>query len=101
MEVIDVKSYARCSQDAFMPSIAYVSPSLKVPVICLMPGQGIPPHPGAIGMFYVLEGRGTFTLGEQKIDISVGSLIIVPSGEIRGISPSEKLLLFAVHAGVH
>lgn len=101
MDVIDVKSFARCSQGAFMPTIAYVSASLKLPVICLMPGQEIPPHPGATGMFYVLEGKGIFTVGDEKIDISAGSLIIVPSGGTRGIRPSEKLVLFAVHAGVH
>lgn len=101
MDVIDIKSFARCSSGGFMPTIAYVSPTLKLPVICLMPGQQIPPHPGATGMFYVLEGKGVFTVGDDKIDISAGSLIIVPAGEIRGINPSEKLVLFGVHAGIH
>lgn len=101
MDIIDVKSFARCSPGAFMPAIAYVSPSLKLPIICLMPGQEIPPHSGATGMFYVLEGKGVFTVGDEKVDISAGSLIIVPAGGIRGIRPSEKLVLFGVHAGVH
>ena len=52
-------------------------------------------------MFYVLEGKGVFTVGDEKIDVSAGSLIIVPAGGIRGIRPSEKLILFGVHAGVH
>lgn len=101
MDVIDVKSFARCSSGPFMPTIAHISPNLKLPVICLMPGQEIPPHPGATGMFYVVEGKGVFTAGEEKIEISAGSLIVVPGGRIRGIRPSEKLVLFAVHAGVH
>lgn len=101
MNVIDVKGFAKCSPGAFMPTIAHVSPGLKLPVICIMPGQEIPPHPGATGMFYVLEGKGTFTDGDEKVEISAGSLVIVPKGGIRGIRPSEKLILFAVHAGTH
>lgn len=101
MNVIDVKSSARCSTGAFAPNIVYFSPGLKLPVICLMPGQEIPPHPGATGMFYVVEGKGIFTAGDERIEISAGSLVVVPSGGIRGIKPSEKLVLFAVHAGVH
>lgn len=101
MDVIDVKSFARCSQAAFMPSIAYVSPRLKVPVICLMPGQEIPPHAGGAGMFYVLEGKGEFTVGNEKVAVSSGSFIVVSSGETRGIRSSEKLILFAAHAGMH
>lgn len=100
-DVIDVKSFARCSPGAFMPTIAYISPGLKLPVICLMPGQEIPPHPGATGMFYVLEGEGVFTNGDEKIEISAGSVVIIPKGGVRGIKPSEKLILFAVHAGIH
>lgn len=101
MEVIDVKSFTRCSPGAFIPNIAYVSQGLKLPVICIMPGQEIPPHPGATGMFYVIEGKGVFTAGDEKIEISAGSLIVAPAGAIRGIKPSEKLILFAVHAGTH
>lgn len=98
-EVIDVKSTARCADGPFAPTIAYISPGLKLPVICIMPGQEIPPHPGATGMFYVLEGKGVFTEGDEKVEISAGSLVIVPKGGIRGIKPSEKLILFAAHAG--
>ena len=101
MEIIDVKSFSKCTEVAFVPTIAYVSPSLKLPVICIMPGQEIPPHPGATGCFYVLEGKGIFTLGSEKIEISAGSLVVVPKGGVRGIKPTEKLILFAVHAGMH
>ncbi len=100
-DVIDVKSTAKCSDGPFAPTIAYISPGIKLPVICITPGQEIPPHPGATGMFYVLEGKGIFTDGDEKIDISAGSLVIVPKGGVRGIKPTEKLLLFAVHAGTH
>lgn len=101
MDVIDVKSFARCSPGMFVPNIAYVSQGLKLPVICIMPGQEIPPHPGATGMFYVIEGKGVFTVGDEKIEISAGSLIVAPGGSLRGIKPSEKLILFAAHAGMH
>lgn len=100
-DVVDVKSTAKCSDGPFAPTIAHISPGIKLPVICIMPGQEIPPHPGATGMFYVLEGKGTFTDGDEKVEISAGSLVIVPKGGVRGIRPSEKLVLFAVHAGMH
>jgi quercetin dioxygenase-like cupin family protein len=101
MNVVDVKGSARCSTTAFAPNIVYFSPGLKLPVICLMPGQEIPPHPGATGMFYVVEGKGVFTVGDEKIEVSAGSLVVAPSGAVRGIRPLERLILFAVHAGMH
>lgn len=100
-DIIDVKGFAKCSDGPFVPTIAYISPALKLPVICIMPGQEIPPHPGATGMFFVLEGKGIFTDGGEKVEISAGSLVIVPKGGMRGIRPTEKLILFAVHAGAH
>lgn len=96
-EVIGVREAVRFNPDFFQPNILYISPKVKIPLICLDNGQEIPPHPSALGIFYVIDGEGVFTRGEEKIDIKAGMLIIAPDGVVRGIKSKGKLIVLAVH----
>ncbi len=61
------------------------------------PGQEIPPHSGhSIGIFYVKEGRGTFTLDDKKIDMKAGSIIVAPEGASRGMKCIERMVVLAI-----
>jgi quercetin dioxygenase-like cupin family protein len=35
--------------------------------------------------FYVIDGKGTFTVGDEQIHIGQGSMIFAPAGVARGI----------------
>lgn len=83
--------------EQFRPQILHISPDVKVPLICLEPGQEIPPHPSGTGIFYVLEGKGIMYLDDKEIDLSKGKVVIAPDGAKRGIKGVERLVAVAVH----
>lgn len=100
MEIIHLEEKIKFNKEHFVPNILYVSPRIKMPLICMEPGQEIPPHSGqSIAIFYVREGKGIFTLNNQKIDMRTGTLIIVPEGASRGMKCVERMVVLAISAG--
>lgn len=95
-EVIGIKDLVKFNPDLFQPNILYISQKVKIPLICLDSGQEIPPHPSALGIFYVIEGEGVFTRGDENINIKAGMLVIAPEGVVRGIKSRGKLVVLAV-----
>ncbi len=81
----------------FQPQIVRNANGLKVPLICMEPGQFIPPHPGGTGVFYIMEGKGTMTIEGKEVAVSAGDMIFIEKGEARGIKAVEKLIAFAIH----
>jgi quercetin dioxygenase-like cupin family protein len=55
---------------------------------CLESGQtqNLHAHDGADKFYFVLEGSGLFTVGDEEADAGVGSLIIAPSGIPHGVT---------------
>jgi quercetin dioxygenase-like cupin family protein len=69
-----------------------------VAIICLETGQEIPEHPEPYGAcFYVINGKGMFTIGKKKVELSKGQMIFAPSDEIRAIKSIEKLVMIGIH----
>ncbi len=83
--------------EQFRPQILCASPDAKAPLICLEPGQEIPAHPSGMGIFYVLEGKGIMYLDDEEINLSKGTVVIVPEGAKRGIKGVERLVAVAIH----
>ena len=96
MELIDIKDRVEFS-DEFMPRILKVSHGYKVPLICMEPGQEIPPHPSGTGIFFIVEGSGVMTVEGEEVEVSAGNMIFVEEGKARGIRATERLTAFAVH----
>jgi len=69
----------------------------NIVLICLNAGQEIPsrPEPYAV-CFYVIDGRGMFTVGKEQFDLSSGGMIFVPANEARGILSKERLTLLGI-----
>ena len=81
----------------FQPQILRNANGLKIPLICMEPGQFIPPHPGGTGVFYIVEGKASMTIEGKDVAVSAGDMIFIEKGESRGIKAVEKLVAFAVH----
>jgi quercetin dioxygenase-like cupin family protein len=94
--VVNIKEEVRFNPD-FMPIILYMSKKAKVPLICLDNGQEIPPHPSAMGLFYCIEGEGTFIRGTEEIELKPGIMIIAEDGIERGMKSKNRLVVLAVH----
>lgn len=99
MEIINIDEKKKFHKDGFRPQILYVSPKVKVPLICMEPGQMIPPHPSGTGIFHVIEGSAIFTVAGEKKEVKAGSVVIAPEGVERGIEAKERLVVMAFHAG--
>lgn len=72
---------------------------------CLEPNQtqGVHEHQGADKFYFVLEGRGRFTIGNEQRDVDAGTLMIAPAGVAHGVTNvgAERLaLLVAIAPGI-
>ena len=71
--------------------------NFNIVLICLETGQEIPSHPEPYAVcFYVVGGKGTFTVGIERVELNRGSLIFAPANETRGIKSIERLTLLGI-----
>jgi quercetin dioxygenase-like cupin family protein len=55
---------------------------------CLEPGQTqkVHAHEGADKFYFVLEGRGKFTVGDDEKELDAGALVLAPAGIPHGVT---------------
>jgi mannose-6-phosphate isomerase-like protein (cupin superfamily) len=55
---------------------------------CLEPGQTqtVHAHESADKFYFVLEGRGSFTVGDDQKDAGAGTLVVAPAGVAHGVT---------------
>ena len=55
---------------------------------CFEPGQTQSPHTHAHEdkVYYVLEGRGVFIIGDEERELSAGEIALAPAGENHGVA---------------
>lgn len=94
--VANIKDYLRYSSDNH-PAMVYFSDELKIPLITLDNGSEINPHSSSTGIYYILEGKGSFQVGMKNFAIQPGSLIHVPKGVVRSIQCDDSLKIMAIH----
>ncbi|MBI3793211.1 MAG: cupin domain-containing protein [Nitrospinae bacterium] len=96
MEIINIGERSSFGAQ-FAPIVLRVSKKYKTPLICMNPGQEIPPHPSATGVFYIVGGSAVMTVNGQEHNVKAGDMVFVDDGDTRGIRAVEKLTAFAVH----
>ncbi len=71
--------------------------SFNVVLICLDSGQKIPSRPEPYeACFYIIDGSGIFSVGEEKYNLSKGHMISVPANVARGIKSNERLTVLGI-----
>ncbi|MGQ9515293.1 MAG: cupin domain-containing protein [Thermoproteota archaeon] len=69
----------------------------NVVLVCLETGLEIPPRPEPYDVcLYVIEGQGTFTLGEKQTGLKAGSMIFAPANVARGIKSIKRLSILGI-----
>ena len=69
-----------------------------IALICLETGQEIPSHPEPYAAcFYVISGKGVFTIGKDQFELFKGQMIFAAADEVRAIQSLEKLVMIGVH----
>lgn len=66
-------------------------------LISLNTGQEIPVRPEPYDVcFYVVDGSGTFTVGEEQAELSRGEMVFAPANVPRGIKSKEPMVLLGI-----
>jgi quercetin dioxygenase-like cupin family protein len=96
------QEHAGSQAEKFYKTTIWRSDQLMVGLNCLEPGQSQPvhAHDGADKFYFVVQGRGNFTVGDEQNDAEAGSLIVAPSGVPHGVTnnSTERLSLLVTIA---
>lgn len=74
--------------------LLHIDDKMKVLLVGLEPGQSLPPHEGPGASFSFLSGSGKMIIGDTEIDVTAGSLAVVPQGANRSIRTEDERLIF-------
>ena len=87
METVNVPDAIQFSGEKMQKNSLFDSPHLFYDTYCLLPDQAqkVHAHEGSDKIYYVLEGTGTFTVGEEEKDLGEGQAVIARSGEPHGV----------------
>jgi mannose-6-phosphate isomerase-like protein (cupin superfamily) len=91
--------------EKFFKATIWSGEHVMIGLNCLEPNQKQPvhAHAGADKFYYVVSGRGTFTIGEEEKTVGAGTLVVAPAGVDHGVTNAgnERLsLLVAISPGV-
>lgn len=90
--VADWRSLARVRDDGPSVSLLHESPQLKVVLVALAAGQGLPDHPGPAACFHFLDGEGEVVVDGHAVAVAAGATLIVPSGGHRSVRTNSGLV---------
>jgi len=71
--------------------------NFNIVLICLDAGQEIPSRPEPYDVcFYVVDGKGAFTVGIEQVELTRGGMIFAAANEARGIRSLERLTILGI-----
>ena len=98
----DWRQHAGSKPDKFYKTTLFQEAHLMVGLNCLEPGQTQREHAheGADKFYFVLEGSGTFTVGDEVRQAETGTVVAAPAGVKHGVTNSgdERLSLLVAIA---
>ncbi len=102
---LDWREHAGSQAEKFYKATLWQGEHVTVGLNCLEPNQiqSVHAHQGADKIYFVLEGNGHFTVGDEDRDATAGSLVIAPAGVPHGVTNngSQRLsLLVAIAPGI-
>jgi quercetin dioxygenase-like cupin family protein len=82
------------SSDKFLPELLRGWEGVRVFLLCLEPGQGLPPRRDAEEVVcYLVEGRARFCEGAEEAVLSAGDLTGAAPGAVRAITAVERAVV--------
>ena len=99
MEVRSVPESVAFSEEKLQKNALFDSPHLFYDAYCLLPGQSqkVHAHDGSDKVYYVLQGTGRFTVGDEERDLAEGHAVIARAGDPHGVrNASEEDLVLLV-----
>jgi len=100
MRPLRLAEHCRFRPGKFLPELVYGSDRVRVFLLCLEPGQGLPARVDSEEMFCCcLEGKARLTLGEETVSLSAGEIAGADGGAVRGIEAEERCVVLWAHLG--
>ena len=96
-QVIDYRTLAGSNPDRMYRSTLFESQHLLLGLNCLEPGQAdrVHTHPEQDKFYFVLEGEGQFTIGDETMSVGQGMTVLAPAGVTHGVANtgSQRLVI--------
>lgn len=95
------RDHVGASPEGWFKSTIFLSPNMLVGLDCLEPGQAQPPHKhhGRDKLYFVLEGEGEITIGDETRRLGSGDLAWAPADiphSVRNLGPTRLTMLIAM-----
>ena len=99
METIDLKKMIKFSPDRISREMLSDKPEMRIALMCLKAGQKLDPHKAPLRLLmYCVEGKGTFTVGDEKFVADAKTCIPCDPNVPHGFAADqgENLVVMAV-----
>lgn len=99
MEMLDLKKLIKFYPDRVFREMLSDKPEMRIALMCLEEGQSIPAHKAPLRLLmYCVEGKGTFIVGDEKIEAGEKACILCEPMVSHGFMADrgERLVVMAV-----
>lgn len=99
MEVLDLKKLIRFSPDRISREMLSDKPEMRIALMCLEKGQKLDPHKAPLRLLmYCVEGKGTFIVGDERIEADEKTCILCDPMVPHGFTADrgERLVVMAI-----
>jgi len=99
MEALDLKKLIKFNPDKISREMLSDKPEMRIALMCLKAGQKLDPHKAPLRlMMYCVQGKGTFTVGDEKIEANEKTCILCDPQVLHGFDANkgEDLVVMAV-----
>ena len=102
MQAVFLKAQEQFADEKFQKVNIFDSPRMFCDIYCFEPGQAqiLHSHEDNDKIYYVLEGVGTLTVGEESRQVEAGWAVLCPPGEDHGVvnTGGDRLVLLVFMA---
>ncbi len=99
MEILVLNKLMKFSPDRIGREMLSDKPEMRIALMCLEPGQELTPHKAPLRlMMYVVEGKGSFTVGDETIEAAEKTCILCDPMTSHGFKADKgsRLVVMAV-----
>lgn len=99
METIDLKKEIKFKDEGISREMLSEKPEMRIALMCLKAGQSLTPHKAPLRlMMYCVQGKGTFTVGEEKIEADEKTCVLCDPMVEHGFAADkgEDLVVMAI-----
>ncbi|HIC70301.1 MAG TPA: cupin domain-containing protein [Candidatus Latescibacteria bacterium] len=102
MQAVFLRAQQQFADEKFQKVNIFDSPRMFCDIYCFEPGQEqtLHSHEDNDKIYYVLEGVGTLTVGEESRQVEAGWAVLCPPGEDHGVvnTGGDRLVLLVFMA---